>query len=178
MARGHAPPLPPGATPPLHLFGSRALASGPSSGTASKAYRTRLGRGLERQPNLAAVQPPASVGPCSGTATSANRECLAAVTVAWASLTVVWCRASSGGAPSAPFGDTPSPPSSSRAPPSHLLQRPSVPSLLRYLCSSSSLLRGADVRCDASRASTALTRCGGGGGTGGLRLWREWRGIP
>jgi hypothetical protein len=177
MARGHAPPLPPGATPPLHLFGSRALASGPSHGTASRADRTGLGRGLDRQPNLAAVRPPASFGPCSGTATSANRECLAVVTVARASLTVVWCRALSGGAPSAPFCDTPSPPSTSQAPPSLLLQRPSVPSLLRYLCSSSSLLRGADVRCDASREAAALTQCGGGG-TGGLRLWREWRGIP
>jgi hypothetical protein len=110
MARGHAPLLPPGATPPLHLSGSRALANGPSGGTASRADRTRLGRGLECQPNLVAVRPPASFELCSGMATSANRECLAAVTAARTSLTVVRCRASSDGAPSAPFGDTPAPP--------------------------------------------------------------------
>jgi hypothetical protein len=151
MARGHAPLLPPGATPPLHLSGSRALANGPSGGTASRADRTSLGRGLECQPNLVVVRPPVSVEPCSGMATSANRECLVAMTAARASLTVVRCRASSDGAPSAPFGDTPSPPSRSWAPPSFLQQCPSVPSLLRCLCSSSSpLLRVSDVKCDGT----------------------------
>jgi hypothetical protein len=140
MARGHAPPPPP--APPLPSLScqhhpspslSQDLEQRPVASAQAHPLQgrpDRPGRGLECKLDLVVVQPPVPVGPCNDTASSANREWLAAATTERAFLTVVWYRASSGGAPSSPFGSTPSPPSSSRAPLSLLWQRPSVPSLL------------------------------------------------